>query len=96
MVSCGEFDNSGAMMSVDPSLLCSFQILKPAGLKKSQSANLKPLRPRSDPNDVTDAVRHRFLATDQLDWAHLTPAVSPLPFDPFAVAPADDPTPSIL
>ncbi|CAI7106716.1 BEM_collapsed_G0016690.mRNA.1.CDS.1 [Saccharomyces cerevisiae] len=27
---CGEFDNAGAMMSVDESLLCSFQILKPA------------------------------------------------------------------
>jgi len=26
---CGEFDNSGAMMSVDASLMCSFQILKP-------------------------------------------------------------------
>ena len=31
--SCGEFDNSGAMMSVDESLLCSFQILKPAEKK---------------------------------------------------------------
>eukprot|EP00250_Pteridium_aquilinum_P033845 c646_g1_i1 orf=665-1648(-) len=27
---CGEFDNAGAMMSVDESLTCSFQILKPA------------------------------------------------------------------
>ena len=27
---CGEFDNAGAMMSVDPTLMCSFQILKPA------------------------------------------------------------------
>jgi len=27
---CGEFDNAGAMMSIDESLLCSFQILKPA------------------------------------------------------------------
>jgi serine/threonine-protein phosphatase PP1 catalytic subunit len=26
---CGEFDNSGAVMSVDDSLMCSFQILKP-------------------------------------------------------------------
>lgn len=30
---CGEFDNSGAMMTVDESLLCSFQILKPAEKK---------------------------------------------------------------
>lgn len=35
---CGEFDNAGAMMSIDESLLCSFQILKPA--EKRQ--NLKP------------------------------------------------------
>lgn len=27
---CGEFDNSGALMSVDDSLMCSFQILKPS------------------------------------------------------------------
>ncbi|WVZ92610.1 hypothetical protein U9M48_038659 [Paspalum notatum var. saurae] len=26
---CGEFNNAGALMNVDPSLLCSFQILKP-------------------------------------------------------------------
>ena len=25
---CGEFDNAGAMMSVDDTLMCSFQILK--------------------------------------------------------------------
>jgi len=27
---CGEFDNAGAMMTVDENLMCSFQILKPA------------------------------------------------------------------
>ncbi|KAJ6430206.1 hypothetical protein OIU84_021586 [Salix udensis] len=30
---CGEFDNAGAMMSVDENLLCSFQILRPAEKK---------------------------------------------------------------
>ncbi|ETO20348.1 Serine/threonine protein phosphatase [Reticulomyxa filosa] len=30
---CGEFDNAGAMMSVDENLMCSFQILKPADKK---------------------------------------------------------------
>jgi len=30
---CGEFDNAGAMMTVDESLMCSFQILKPAEKK---------------------------------------------------------------
>jgi len=33
---CGEFDNAGAMMSVDDTLMCSFQILKPA--EKRQKA----------------------------------------------------------
>lgn len=35
---CGEFDNAGAMMSVDDTLMCSFQILKPA--EKRQKAGL--------------------------------------------------------
>ncbi len=26
---CGEYDNAGAMMSVDETLMCSFQILTP-------------------------------------------------------------------
>ncbi|KAI3961601.1 hypothetical protein MKW92_032795 [Papaver armeniacum] len=30
---CGEFDNAGAMMSVDDTLTCSFQILKPTDKK---------------------------------------------------------------
>ncbi|GAA94565.1 uncharacterized protein L969DRAFT_94149 [Mixia osmundae IAM 14324] len=34
---CGEFDNAGAMMSVDETLLCSFQILKPAEKKQKFS-----------------------------------------------------------
>ena len=27
---CGEFDNCGAMMSIDQNLLCSFKVLKPS------------------------------------------------------------------
>jgi hypothetical protein len=37
---CGEFDNAGAMMSVDETLMCSFQILKPAE-KKALGAGKK-------------------------------------------------------
>ncbi|XP_074581681.1 serine/threonine-protein phosphatase PP1-like [Curcuma longa] len=33
---CGEFDNSGAIMSVDETLMCSFQILKPAAVEKKK------------------------------------------------------------
>ena len=32
---CGEFDNAGAMMSVDESLLCSFQVCSPGLLAES-------------------------------------------------------------
>ena len=35
---CGEFDNAGAMMSIDEDLMCSFQILKPAE-KRTQFDN---------------------------------------------------------
>eukprot|EP00419_Tripos_fusus_P022575 CAMPEP_0172699282 /NCGR_PEP_ID=MMETSP1074-20121228/30074_1 /TAXON_ID=2916 /ORGANISM="Ceratium fusus, Strain PA161109" /LENGTH=304 /DNA_ID=CAMNT_0013520461 /DNA_START=40 /DNA_END=954 /DNA_ORIENTATION=- len=31
---CGEFDNAGAMMSVDDSLMCSFKVLKPVSAKR--------------------------------------------------------------
>ncbi len=42
---CGEFDNAGAMMSVDETLMCSFQILKPSDKKKLGSANVNANRP---------------------------------------------------
>ena len=38
---CGEFDNAGAMMSVDETLMCSFQILKPARKMLAGSTNNK-------------------------------------------------------
>jgi serine/threonine-protein phosphatase PP1 catalytic subunit len=37
----GEFDNAGAMMSVDESLMCSFQILKPADKKTKYGGGRK-------------------------------------------------------
>merc|ERR1712203_128100 len=42
---CGEFDNAGAMMSVDETLMCSFQILKPADKKKFPYGGLNSGRP---------------------------------------------------
>eukprot|EP01017_Pseudomicrothorax_dubius_P017742 TRINITY_DN1990_c0_g1_i4.p1 TRINITY_DN1990_c0_g1~~TRINITY_DN1990_c0_g1_i4.p1 ORF type:complete len:340 (+),score=46.37 TRINITY_DN1990_c0_g1_i4:99-1118(+) len=41
---CGEFDNAGALMSIDESLMCSFQILKPAE-KKHALGNNRPYTP---------------------------------------------------
>ena len=35
---CGEFDNAGAMMAVDDTLMCSFQILKPASAAQQRGA----------------------------------------------------------
>ncbi|CRL27059.1 Metallophosphoesterase [Penicillium camemberti] len=46
---CGEFDNAGAMMSVDESLLCSFQILKPAE-KKQNALMTSSLQPPASPS----------------------------------------------
>jgi len=34
---CNEFDNSGAMMSVDENLMCSFKIMKPGNKKVSEN-----------------------------------------------------------
>ena len=46
---CGEFDNAGAMMSVDENLNCSFQILKPANkiedVKEMNQGNTRNLTP---------------------------------------------------
>ncbi|KAF1794750.1 Serine-threonine protein phosphatase, N-terminal [Phytophthora cactorum] len=49
---CGEFDNAGAMMSVDETLMCSFQILKPAEknsvtLTMAWARNVRRRRPGS-------------------------------------------------
>jgi len=41
---CGEFDNCGAIMSIDENLMCSFQILKPAD-KKPPTGHGRPNTP---------------------------------------------------
>lgn len=42
---CGEFDNAGVIMCVDESLVCSFQILKPAE-KKMKNNTGRPGTPQ--------------------------------------------------
>ncbi|GJN31928.1 hypothetical protein PR202_gb20387 [Eleusine coracana subsp. coracana] len=46
---CGEFDNVGALLSIDESLMCSFQILKP-------NETGAPRSKRPIPNKVNDAL----------------------------------------
>ncbi|OAY81344.1 Serine/threonine-protein phosphatase PP1 [Ananas comosus] len=42
---CGEFDNAGALLSIDESLLCSFEILKPLEYNKSKAGGASTMRP---------------------------------------------------
>lgn len=50
---CGEFDNAGAMMSVDETLMCSFQILKPAEKRpKFNFGSTSTTRPGNSPAAV--------------------------------------------
>jgi serine/threonine-protein phosphatase PP1 catalytic subunit len=47
---CGEFDNAGAMMSIDDSLTCSFQILKPSDKKGKGTGNMS--KPGTPPRKI--------------------------------------------
>lgn len=49
---CGEFDNAGAMMSVDDTLTCSFQILKASEKKGRFDFGNTMLRPGTPPHKV--------------------------------------------
>lgn len=40
----GEFDNAGALLSVDESLMCSFEILKPVDYRQSPGSSKLPLK----------------------------------------------------
>ena len=42
---CGEFDNAGAMMSIDENLMCSFKILKPISKSKNSLSQQRPMTP---------------------------------------------------
>ncbi|GLT78174.1 hypothetical protein SLA2020_497190 [Shorea laevis] len=47
---CGEFDNAGAMLSVDDTLTCSFQILKPSEKTGKAGFGNNMLRPGTPPH----------------------------------------------
>ncbi|CAN6485768.1 unnamed protein product [Victoria cruziana] len=67
---CGELDNSGAMMSVDENLICSFQILKPSEKKlKIGLGNMS--KPGTPPRKVTVPTVPIFIypvSLDALSW----------------------------
>ena len=52
---CGEFDNAAALMNIDESLLCSFQILKPAEKKMGSTLGrpYTPPRGKAPPKSFT-------------------------------------------
>ncbi|MEQ2261385.1 Serine/threonine-protein phosphatase PP1-beta catalytic subunit [Xenotaenia resolanae] len=64
---CGEFDNAGGMMSVDESLMCSFQvILKPSEKKaKYQYGGVNSGRPVTPPR-TTQAPKKRTSAEPEV------------------------------
>jgi hypothetical protein len=47
---CGEFENAGAMMSVDETLMCSFQVRRSTGCGVSCAALWMPVGPPSIAN----------------------------------------------
>jgi serine/threonine-protein phosphatase PP1 catalytic subunit len=58
---CGEFDNAASMMSVDETLMCSFQILKPAERRQrfaytGQSSTTTSARPGTPQANNSDGV----------------------------------------
>jgi serine/threonine-protein phosphatase PP1 catalytic subunit len=46
----GEFDNAGAMMSIDENLMCSFKILKPNSKNKALTDSNRPSSPKNKKN----------------------------------------------
>ncbi|PKA63484.1 Serine/threonine-protein phosphatase PP1 [Apostasia shenzhenica] len=74
---CGEFDNAGAMMSVDDTLTCSFQILKPSDKKGKFGFGNNLLRPGTPPRkelpdelnlDLDTQIRSEFLASERIQY----------------------------
>ncbi|CAO3651295.1 unnamed protein product [Cunninghamella echinulata] len=56
---CGEFDNFGAIMSVNEDLLCSFELLTPADQMVSTHTKLAPMNTAKDsPIPVSNQGRH--------------------------------------
>ncbi|AQK92801.1 Serine/threonine-protein phosphatase [Zea mays] len=53
---CGEFDNAGALLSIDESLMCSFQILKPTDMGP-------PHARKQIPNKVNQLPSHRNIGS---------------------------------
>ena len=63
---CGEFDNAGAIMSVDNELMCSFQILKPNLDKNKYQYGSRPVTPlpNSTPTKISSLDSAKNLNTE--------------------------------
>jgi hypothetical protein len=61
---CGEFDNAGAMMSVDDTLTCSFQILKASEKKGKLGVGSNMLRPGTPPHKVCKLLMYELLTKE--------------------------------
>ena len=77
---CGEFDNAGAMMSVDETLMCSFQILKVSLCVCGHSVeeSLWPVI-RFSANLGTD--ERQFISFNKCYWSYIKACCLPQPAD---------------
>ncbi|KAJ3678610.1 hypothetical protein LUZ60_002413 [Juncus effusus] len=57
---CGEFDNAGALMSIDETLMCSFQVLKPTEKKKFGFGSFKSVTPPIIPKSSSPVQRREW------------------------------------
>lgn len=60
---CGEFDNAGAMMTVDDNLVCSFHIIKPTSSKRrffSSSSSSAPSSTSTGNNNRSKGILARY------------------------------------
>ncbi|GFY82773.1 type one serine/threonine protein phosphatase 4 [Actinidia rufa] len=72
---CGEFDNAGAMMSVDETLMCSFQILKPAEKKPKFGFGSTTTAKLGTPSTKTKLVLNKGLDRISIQQPKLIPLV---------------------
>lgn len=66
----GEFDNAGALLSVDETLVCSFEILKPLETKGASSSGIPLKKVPFDHIHTIPTVRHDKLYYTNIHFQH--------------------------